>query len=654
MSDSKINSSTNHIILKNPEKSTSYLSGITKRFGKLGNMGKSAPGALRGIISGLGASAIGTKKYISNKLDAFKGSVEKIDYYTALEKTDIQNFTGNDYEEKYDSIKIMGKDDVEKANRDRQTLCVSSGMGGHAGAFVNVMINKNTYCGKIINPGDTTELEFYKFMNDNADKPFYGTFNQFIPQLHGIVAVKNNTNINKFFGLRYKYYYCIALDNMKKGIEKPVFIDIKIGAYTAKNAGIKKEALHKIINDKQSFSRAVGSRVEGYSSPNNLKRDRRPDITPGRAYGSYISRQNIFQEKYIKKFEDFTGLEGKIKGVFTFLKKQKLEFMNNYIKSFLFETAQEKSVLSTHIHLPNKKTTFKDRIKRANPFLLLNISLEDIYPQDNDIDKNIKSKKQKLINDKKMTNKQIKETEYNLGKLDADNSIKIKILNDIELGLFNIINDYILPNYNSFINGGACFSFTGSSVGIIFTGKATGVSDAKAIVKLFDFGHPETYGTGFSGDKSNNKRNIMGWAINDYSYGIINLYIMVYFNLLIYNKKEILEKYEEHIKNNEPLKNTYNSYFDKINNPKIEVLYRLILKPMADQINDNSFIRFKKVLNILLYMNTTDSNYPSKVEQIYKQNYSLNNLRKYNNKAVKNISVKNNKNNKNNNLVKKN
>jgi hypothetical protein len=148
----------------------------------------------------------------------------------------------------------MDEEAVEKVE-NKETLCLSSGMGGHAGAFVNVKIkdDDNIYCGKLINPGDTRELEFYKFMNDNADKPFYGTFNQFIPQLHGIVAVKNSANIDKIFGLEYKYnyYYCIALDNMKKDIKDPVFIDIKIGAYTAKNAGIKKEAQHKIINDKQ-------------------------------------------------------------------------------------------------------------------------------------------------------------------------------------------------------------------------------------------------------------------------------------------------------------------------------------------------------------------------------------------------------------------
>lgn len=590
-----------------------------------------------GILSTLTSAPGATMQYVSSQLDTFMGSLERIDYDDALNNTKIASFVGNNYKEKYNSIEIMSKDDVANAIAKEKTLCVSSGMGGHAGAFLNIKIKDSIYCGKIISPKDTRELEFYKFMNDNVDKPFYGTFNQFIPQLHGIIAVKNNKNINKFLGaqLKYNYYYCIALDNMKKDIKDPVFIDIKIGAYTAKNSGRVKTGFHKIINEKQSFSRAVGSRVEGYSSPRNLQRDRRPDITPGYLVGSYISRQNIFQEKYIKKFEKDTYLEEKIKDVFTFLENQNLNFLNKYIKSFLFENVQEKSVLSTSIHLPNEKKTFKDRIKRANPFLLLNISLEDIYPQNNEINNNIKKSIQNAINQKKLTTEQQEKAIYKPGKLDKDNSIKIKILNDIELGLFNIIKDYILPNYNSFINGGACFSFTGSSVGIIFTGnansaKAENANSAKAIVKLFDFGHPETYGTGFPRDKNNNKRNIMGWAINDYSYGIINLYIMVYFNLLIYNKNNILTEYEDHVSKNKELKNTYDSYFINIKNPKIKVLYRLILKPMADKINDNSFIRFKNVLNILFYMNAMYTNYPSIVEQIYTQNYNLNNLRKNN------------------------
>lgn len=490
-------------------------------------------------------------------------------------KTD-NNDTKNESVPNTSRVKEIGNNNIEKYKIDKalllksnknvvinpeitkgQLACVSSGMGGHAGAFINVAIGDTIYCGKLINLKDTRELKFYKFMNENAQQPFYGTFNQFIPQLHAIVPVEK----------KKEAFYCIALDNMKKDID--VFIDIKIGSYTAKNSGPLKTELHNKINTAQSFSRDIGSRVEGYSTPHNLERDRN-------------GKPNIFQEKSVENFIKEKDIDNKLKKVFDFLKKENLDFVNNYIHSiFKDKLLHEKSPYSLPSVINRDRKIKKDRIKRINPFLLLNISLEDIY-RDN-------------------------------------NAIKIKILNDIELGLFNIINDYILPNYNSFINNGPCFSFTGSSVGIIFTGNADDKKPAEAIVKLFDFGHPETYGTGFSEDKNNNKKNIIEWAINDYSYGIINLYIMVYLNLLIYDK-DIIGDYKTHVKDNEQLKNTYNSYFNNIDNPKIEVLYRLILKPMADKINDNSFIRFKKVFNILLYMIMDKTTYPKLVKNIKKSN----------------------------------
>ncbi len=526
----------------------------------------------RGISKGLKSLKNSLKNSIKKRINPRSNNSSSI-------KTD-NNANKNESVPNTSSVKEIGNNNIEKYKIDKalllksnknvvinpeitkgQLACVSSGMGGHAGAFINVAIGDTIYCGKLINLKDTRELKFYKFMNENAQQPFYGTFNQFIPQLHAIVPVEN---------VEKQAFYCIALDDMKKGINKPVFIDIKIGSYTAKNSGPLKTEIHNKINTAQSFSRDIGSRVEGYSTPDNLKRDRN-------------GKPNIFQEKSVENFIKEKDIDNKLKKVFDFLKKENLDFVNNYIHSiFKDKLLHEKSLYSLPSVGSNRDRKIKkDRIKRINPFLLLNISLEDIYPDNNDI--------------------------------------KIKILNDIELGLFNIINDYILPNYNSFINNGPCFSFTGSSVGIIFTGEANDVNSAKAIVKLFDFGHPETYGTGFSEDKNNNKRNIIEWAINDYSYGIINLYIMVYLNLLIYDK-DIIDDYKTHVKDNEPLKNTYNSYFDNIDNPKIEVLYRLILKPMADKINNNSFIRFKKVFNILLYMIMNKTTYPKIVKNIKKSN----------------------------------
>ena len=136
MEDSKINTSTNHIKIENAKKSTSYLSGInlSRLRKRLGNMYNSATGALRRFRSRVITAATDTPTYISNKLDAFKGSVDKIKYDIALEKTDIKKFTEKD---KYESIKIMDKKSVEEAE-NKETLCLSSGMGGHAGAFVNV------------------------------------------------------------------------------------------------------------------------------------------------------------------------------------------------------------------------------------------------------------------------------------------------------------------------------------------------------------------------------------------------------------------------------------------------------------------------------------------------------------------------------------
>ena len=495
-----------------------------------------------------------------NRISSTKSNTEAESINTSgAKKIDIKNISKYKIDE---GLLLNNNNNVEinPTNVSKETACVSSGMGGHARAFINVKINTTIYCGKLISPRDTRELKFYKFMYENADKPFYGTFNQFIPQLHAIVPVEN---------VKKEGFYCIALDNMKNGIDAPVFIDIKIGSYTAKNSGAIKTVLHNKINESQSFSRDIGSRVEGYSTQDIRNR-----------------KENIFQEKSVEKFIEGKNIDSELERVFNFLEKEKLGFLNNYINSiFNDKLLHEKSMFRLTSILNRNKKIKKDRIKRINPFLLLNISLENIYPNDKD----------------------------------KDNKIKIKILNDIELGLFNIINDYILPNYNLFINGGPCFSFTGSSVGIIFTGKKENADSAKAIVKLFDFGHPETYGTGFSEDKNNKKRNIIEWSINDYSYGIINLYIMVYLNLLIYDK-DISSNYKQHLKDNALLKNTYDSYFNDIKNPKIEVLYRLIFKPMADKITNNSFIRFKKVCNILLYMIMDKTTYPKLIKNIKSSN----------------------------------
>jgi hypothetical protein len=147
------------------------------------------------------------------------------------------------------------------------TKCVGTGMGGHEGALVDLLLENATEgkcyyeCGKKINTGSTEEFDFYKSYNSamktNPDQlpPHIRAFQKYIPSV----------DTEQIYNIQDKTYFMLENLNRLVDDDNPERMDCKIGAKTAFKAdkGFFGHAKHKILDDIESRSTENKIRLEG-------------------------------------------------------------------------------------------------------------------------------------------------------------------------------------------------------------------------------------------------------------------------------------------------------------------------------------------------------------------------------------------------------
>ena len=135
-----------------------------------------------------------------------------------------------------------------------KNACLKPGMGGHKGAFINVMLNPKTCrvaCGKVIKRSSIDEFQFYKDLNDLMKLPDFKPLRPMIPKV--FLKQTCSQNQNDYF----------VIENLAKGNSK--LLDFKIGYKSAFKfkSGFFKSQRHSVLDKFFSTSRKFGFRLEG-------------------------------------------------------------------------------------------------------------------------------------------------------------------------------------------------------------------------------------------------------------------------------------------------------------------------------------------------------------------------------------------------------
>ena len=382
----------------------------------------------------------------------------------------------------------------ENLNALSYPLCVESGAGGHEGVFINLIHSKTkdkVYCGKKIDLKNPNEYIFYSYIvkvihdKDNKLYTIMNNFYKYMCHYHGIFH--KNTN---------KYY--MIMDNAKASFNNPITIDIKIGGFSYRkgenNTEYKKKTFdnyikstrHKIINTHMTISSKIGSRVEGITGivrKINYNILKSPNICTNKNINTYIHK--ITNKQNGGTFNNYL----KNKMINSYLLPKYKKYISNLLKTPSLKDANIVSLLSSFISSSTKKK-LKERLMKKNPLSIFNT----------------------LLNPSNESNK--------------------NILYKFEQDLYDIITNYIKNNLDLLINNKYYFSFVGSSLLFIYD------NNQRASVKFIDFGHPvNLYIDGIK--LSSKKEKLVQKSVIDYSIGIINIYIMIFYLLNDTEKSKI-------------------------------------------------------------------------------------------------------------------